>query len=114
MSVERCIAALTGLNSDLERIAAEHSGTETMSFADRADALLDLIRDLTLDVDLRRGTVLNPLMTAVEAAVYLPVVEKVLLLLKRVDLSLPLAGVCMEEAKALTLHGLKEAAVGIA
>ncbi len=77
MSIDRCIEALSSLHENLDRVLASPS---SQSPQDQRDELEDLIRDLTLDIDLRTN-VSNQAMTDVETTVYLPVIEKILALL---------------------------------
>jgi 6-phosphofructokinase len=80
MSVERCIEALTRLGGDLNGINAAHDLANTRA-STRAESLEHLIRDLTLDVDLRHNELSHGSMTAVETEIYLPAIERILALL---------------------------------
>jgi hypothetical protein len=100
MSIERCIAALRLLHDDLSRVGAGAAG----------ELLGQLIRDLTLDLDLRRDAPSRKLMSDVEIAYYLPVIEQVLALLKQIKTSMPLAHVeLVNEALDLTQIALNKA-----
>ncbi len=77
MSVERCVEALTALDGDLDRIYL-HS---ISSASDQRERIRELVRDLTLDVDLRRNDAPANVMTDVEAKIYLPAIESILGLL---------------------------------
>jgi hypothetical protein len=100
MSIERCIAALRILHDDLSRVGAGATG----------ELFGQLLRDLTLDVDLRRDAPTRKLMSDVELDFYLPVIEQVLSLLRQIKTGLPLAHVeLVNEALDLTQIALNKA-----
>jgi hypothetical protein len=120
MSVKRCVAALTGLSGELDRVEtngdarpssgdarATNGGASLTAMPPRS--LRALIQDLALDVDLRHETAAQSLMSEIESEVYLPLIEKVLTLLRLVHAGDSSVQPVME-AKELTQSALRIAA----
>jgi hypothetical protein len=107
MSVERCIEALTRLGGDLNGINEAHAAASPRA-ATRTESLEQLIRDLTLDVDLRRNELSHGSMTAVETEIYLPAIEGILALLSN-HRSIPAPVTTTRVAEA---EGLARGAIG--
>jgi hypothetical protein len=81
MSVNRCVAALTGLSGELDRVAS-YSDHLPDAGLPPSWSLRALILDLSLDIDLRRDAAAKSFMSAIESEVYLPVIRDVLSLLR--------------------------------
>ena len=111
MSLERCVAALNLLDGDLKiaesKMDAAQNGAPALAPA-TPDALLHLVSDLTLNIDLRRDAASSLLMSDVESTVYFPLIEKVLKLLENKRMGKVDA---IGEARQLTRVALKTAIV---
>jgi hypothetical protein len=106
MSVQRCVAALASLVSDL----CDPRDREWVPVSPPHDSRKDiLLCELSFDVSLRNSSSATSAMTEIESNIYLPTIKKVLWILKNPR---PVAGAsAMEEAREVTRKALDSARV---
>lgn len=106
MSVQRCVAALANLVSDL----CDPRDREWVPVSTSNDTRKDiLLSELSFDISLRNSTSATSAMTEIESSIYLPTIKKVLWLLKNPK---PIAGAsAMDEAREVTRKALASARV---
>jgi hypothetical protein len=106
MSVQRCVAALACLVSDL----CDPRDREWVPVSALNDSRKDtLLSDLSFDISLRNSSSATSAMTEIESSIYLPTIKKVLWILKNPT---PVADTsAMEEAREITRKALDSARV---
>jgi hypothetical protein len=109
MSIQRCIAALEFLDVEIAWIANHRASAAAATIGVPGGRLLEFIRDLTLDIDLRsNGSA--ALMSKIELELYFPVIGKLLILAKQINSRLTDAQVVpICEAKRIVHVALTEA-----
>ena len=110
MSVDRCIEALTVLDQDLGRIGAD---SETLGWKPttlQQKQLGILVRELILNIDLRKTIGSRDLMSVVEKDVYLPAIEGILGLLAEDGVITPFSeSAQVDAAQGIARRALREA-----
>jgi hypothetical protein len=104
--------ALASLDDSLTRVSLLPADSATTQSKAQREEMDDLIRDLTLDIDLRTNGASNRLMTHVESDVYLPAIEKILCILALESPSFSDQLSCrLDAAKELAKDALRQASL---
>jgi hypothetical protein len=78
MSIDRCIAALRGLDDELRWMSTREDIEPAQPRSAGNARLGEFMRDLALDVDLRSGAAARASMSEVESELYFPAIKRVL------------------------------------